>query len=123
MLLHALPLNARRESEGKLPINSVWISDIGRSDGATPALRINSSLSRPWQEGDLAAWCEAWRRIDADTPARPYSPPLPMASQRASRWPARAGLSAASSPAAWPAAAPATELQHAAGHAPVLESL
>lgn len=67
MLLHALPLNARREPEGKLPINSVWISDIGRSDSATPALRINSSLSRPWQEGDLAAWCEAWRRIDADT--------------------------------------------------------
>lgn len=68
MLLHALLLNTAREAAGQLAVNSVWISDIGRAaSSAGPSLQCVTGLSAPWQEGDLAAWCEAWRRLDADT--------------------------------------------------------
>jgi hypothetical protein len=65
MLLHTLPVNAAREAAGQLAVNSVWISDIGRAGGPAPQFQVEPALTAPWQEGDLATWCEAWQALDA----------------------------------------------------------
>ena len=71
MLLHSHPLNAEREARGELVVNSVWIGDIGRAGGAKPDLRVDHRLTEPLLAGDLAAWAEAWQRLDAGPLAQP----------------------------------------------------
>lgn len=67
MLLHRHPLNGQREARGELVVNSVWISGCGRFEPAheTPGLQIEGRLREPLLAGDWAAWCDAWRALDA----------------------------------------------------------
>lgn len=65
MLLHGHALNAEREARGKLAINSVWLGDIGRSNGQKSDVVVDARLTAPLIDGDLAAWAEAWQRLDA----------------------------------------------------------
>jgi hypothetical protein len=65
MLLHGHALNAEREAAGELVVNSVWIGDIGRSSGNQAGVTVDARLTEPLLTGDLAAWAEAWQRLDA----------------------------------------------------------
>jgi hypothetical protein len=65
MLMHGHALNEEREARGEHPVNSVWIGDIGRSGGAKPEVTVDARLTEPLLNGDLAAWAEAWQRLDA----------------------------------------------------------
>lgn len=65
MLLHGHALNAEREARGEHAINSVWIGDIGRSNGQPAGVTVDARLTEPLLNGDLAAWAEAWQRLDA----------------------------------------------------------
>ncbi|MBI3349762.1 MAG: hypothetical protein HY020_21445 [Burkholderiales bacterium] len=65
MMLHEHPLNVERESRGEHAVNSVWIGDIGRSNGRPADVSVDARLTEPLLNGDLAAWAEAWQRLDA----------------------------------------------------------
>lgn len=67
LMLHGLPLNQQRETGGRLPLNSVWISGCGVGRGqALPAdLQIDDRLREPLLSGDWPGWMEAWRELDA----------------------------------------------------------
>ena len=65
MLLHGHALNEEREARGEHAVNSVWIGDIGRSNGRKLDVSIDARLTEPLLNGDLAAWAEAWQRLDA----------------------------------------------------------
>ncbi|HEY8881739.1 MAG TPA: hypothetical protein VIN03_29510 [Roseateles sp.] len=65
MLLHGHVLNEEREARGEHAINSVWIGDIGRSNGRPADVTVDARLTAPLLNGDLAAWAEAWQRLDA----------------------------------------------------------
>jgi hypothetical protein len=65
MLLHGQPLNEAREARGEHAINSVWIGDIGRSNGRPADVSVDARLTEPLMNGDLAGWAEAWQRLDA----------------------------------------------------------
>lgn len=71
MLLHEHPLNVERDARGEHPVNSVWIGDIGRSNGKPVDVTVDARLTEPLLNGDLAAWAEAWQRLDAGPLARP----------------------------------------------------
>jgi hypothetical protein len=73
MLLHGHALNVEREARGELAINSVWIADIGRSNGRPADITVDARLTGPLLSGDLAAWAEAWQRLDAGPLARPLA--------------------------------------------------
>ena len=70
MLLHAHPLNAEREGQGLLPVNSFWLSGTGVSALADPARRaavqVDERLRAPALAEDWATWAEAWQRLDAE---------------------------------------------------------
>ncbi|MGQ3053170.1 MAG: hypothetical protein ACT6S0_15440 [Roseateles sp.] len=72
MLLHGHALNIEREARREHAVNSVWIGDIGRSNGQAAGVTVDPRLTEPLQNGDLAAWVEAWQRLDAG----PLSQPL-----------------------------------------------
>jgi hypothetical protein len=66
MLLHAHPINERRESQGLSSVNSVWLSGCGAPRVArVEAPRIDDRLRRPALGEDWAAWAEAWHALDA----------------------------------------------------------
>ncbi|MDC8786263.1 hypothetical protein [Roseateles koreensis] len=92
MLLHRQPLNEAREAQGKLALNSVWISGCGSDSSTAPALPpfhpfsaplpnhdpaiasatptdknfcIDLRLQTPMIEGDWASWGDAWAALDA----------------------------------------------------------
>jgi len=65
MLLHGHALNEEREARGEPVVNSVWIGDIGRSNGRRTDVVVDARLTEPLLNGDLAAWAEAWQRLDA----------------------------------------------------------
>lgn len=73
MLLHGHALNQEREARGEPVVNSVWIGDIGRSNGATTDVTVDARLTDPLLNGDLAAWAEAWQRLDAGPLAQPLT--------------------------------------------------
>jgi hypothetical protein len=66
MLLHTHPINARREAQGLVSVNSVWLSGCGtaRTAGAVEP-RVDERLRGPALGEDWAAWAEAWQAIDA----------------------------------------------------------
>ncbi len=74
MLWHSHPVNAQREAQGRLPINSFWLSGCGRwpmdrtgqalAQGLAPTVdnRLRSSaLAEDW-----AAWSDAWDALEAE---------------------------------------------------------
>jgi len=67
MLLHDHPLNQTREARRQRPLNAVWISGCGRDRGAAlPSdLIVDDRLRGPMTSGDLYAWSEAWKALDA----------------------------------------------------------
>lgn len=65
MLLHGHGLNEEREARGQHAVNSVWIGDIGRSNGRATDIQVDDRLTAPLLDGDLAGWAEAWQRLDA----------------------------------------------------------
>lgn len=67
MLLYTHPLNAERESQGRLSVNSVWLSGCGAHQPArpTPALVVDERLRAPALAEDWPAWQAAWRALDA----------------------------------------------------------
>jgi hypothetical protein len=70
MLLHTHPLNDARETAGKLPLNSFWLSGCGLPQpelGAPPL--VLDALRRPALHSDWLAWREAWKALD-DGPLR-----------------------------------------------------
>lgn len=73
MLMHGHALNEEREARGDYAINSVWISDIGRSSGRPADVTVDARLTGPLLNGDLAAWAEAWQRLDAGPLAQPLT--------------------------------------------------
>lgn len=68
MLLYQHPVNEAREARGALAVNSFWLSGCGAAP-ADPAgagdLQVATQLRTPALAGDWAAWCSAWREIDA----------------------------------------------------------
>jgi hypothetical protein len=84
MLLHGHALNAEREARGELAVNSVWIGDIGRANGRPADVTVDDRLTAPLVNGDLAAWVEAWQRLDAGPLARPLTS-LTLAGERFAR--------------------------------------
>ena len=73
MLLHDHALNQQREARGDPVVNSVWIGDIGRSNGRAADVSVDARLTEPLLNGDLAAWAEAWQRLDAGPLAQPLT--------------------------------------------------
>ena len=73
MLLHGHALNAEREARGEHAINSVWIGDIGRAAAPAMDVTVDARLTAPLLAGDLAAWAEAWQRLDAGPLAQPLT--------------------------------------------------
>jgi len=73
MLMHGHALNEEREARGEHAINSVWIGDIGRSNGQKADVTVDARLTAPLLNGDLAAWAEAWQRLDAGPLAQPLT--------------------------------------------------
>lgn len=73
MLLHGHALNEEREARGEVVVNSVWIGDIGRSNGRAADVSVDARLTEPLLNGDLAAWAEAWQRLDAGPLAQPLT--------------------------------------------------
>ena len=73
MLLYTHPLNDQREAAGLPSINSFWLSGCGslpihhKPASSMPAdtLQIDHRLRAPALAEDWAAWCEAWRALDA----------------------------------------------------------
>lgn len=84
MLLHGHALNAEREARGAHAINSVWIGDIGRSNGQPTGVTVDARLTEPLMNGDLAAWAEAWQRLDAGPLAQPLTS-LTLCGERVAR--------------------------------------
>ena len=68
MLLYTHALNDRRDAAGLPTVNSVWLSGCGRLPDAgtsTADVQLDDRLREPALGEDWAAWCEAWRALDA----------------------------------------------------------
>lgn len=68
MLLYQHPVNEAREARGALAVNSFWLSGCGAAPAAPAGLgdlQVATQLRTPALAGDWAAWCSAWREIDA----------------------------------------------------------
>lgn len=67
MLLHAHPINARRERERLDSVNSLWLSGCGAAHEApeSSAPHLDERLRAPALSEDWAAWAEAWHALDA----------------------------------------------------------
>ncbi|MES2889062.1 MAG: hypothetical protein V4739_13780 [Pseudomonadota bacterium] len=66
MLLYQSPLNDAREAQGRLPVNSFWLSGCGSVQPvpAQPPVRVLDTLRAPALEQDWAAWTRAWEALD-----------------------------------------------------------
>ncbi|HVO05913.1 MAG TPA: hypothetical protein VMT83_03930 [Burkholderiaceae bacterium] len=66
MLLHAHPVNARREAAGLPTVNSLWLSGCGvAAEARSDAAQIDERLRIPALNEDWAAWADAWHALDA----------------------------------------------------------
>lgn len=66
MLLHAHPLNARREAAGALPVNSFWLSGCGAAqpEVSPMPLQLDATLRAAALAEDWPAWSAAWQRLE-----------------------------------------------------------
>ncbi len=64
MTLFEPPLNAEREAQGLLTVNSVWISGVGVARGQTSTVVVNDSLREPLLTSNVQAWQSAWQQLD-----------------------------------------------------------
>jgi len=76
MVLYTHAVNDRREAAGLPTVNSFWLSGCGRLPPTQPAAvataaplgahpTLDDRLRGPALTEDWAAWCEAWRALDA----------------------------------------------------------
>jgi hypothetical protein len=67
MLLHAHAVNEQREARGVPTVNSLWLSGCGlaRPSDASDEPTIDDRLRTPALGEEWAAWCDAWRALDA----------------------------------------------------------
>jgi hypothetical protein len=66
MVLYTHPLNAQREAQGLLPINSFWLSGCGVAQVVTGSEPTSDArLRAPALADDWAAWVKAWDTLDA----------------------------------------------------------
>jgi hypothetical protein len=71
MVLYTHAVNDRREAAGLLTVNSFWLSGCGQlpvlqaTATPTPPPILDDRLRGPALAEDWAAWCEAWRALDA----------------------------------------------------------
>ena len=68
MLLYTHPLNDAREAAGLPTVNSVWLSGCGRlpaASGTAADVQMDDRLREAALGEDWAAWCDAWRALDA----------------------------------------------------------
>ena len=67
MLLYTHAVNDRREAAGLPTVNSFWLSGCGRLPPCPPVtgLQVDDRLRAPALAEDWAAWCDAWRALDA----------------------------------------------------------
>jgi hypothetical protein len=70
MLLYHHPANDAREARGHLPVNSFWLSGCGAAQAlagtaASTPVTVVDTLRASAVSGDWAAWCDAWRALDA----------------------------------------------------------
>ena len=67
MLLYTHPINEAREAAGLPTVNSFWLSGCGRlpDSPAASSPQVDNRLREPALAEDWAAWCEAWRALDA----------------------------------------------------------
>jgi len=75
MLLHALPLNARREAETRPRLNSLWLWGPGSlpDAAACPAHNYHQLIGNDLVLMGLAAWAGIAHHPEPDTPAPPVS--------------------------------------------------
>ncbi len=67
MLMYPHPLNEAREADGRLTLNSFWLSDCGPARPTRgEVVEIDARLRAPLLGDDWAAWADAWRALDAD---------------------------------------------------------
>ncbi|WP_088278555.1 hypothetical protein [Ideonella sp. A 288] len=81
MLLYTHPKNDAREAAGLPTVNSFWCSGSGRAAPPTEpatAATVDDRLRAPALGDDWAAWCEAWRALDAGPLARLANHPEAM---------------------------------------------
>jgi hypothetical protein len=66
MLLYTHPLNAQREAQGLLALNSFWLCGAGAATRVHwPAgLQVDERLVEPALAEDAVAWLDAWRTLD-----------------------------------------------------------
>lgn len=64
MLLHTHPVNARREAQGLLTVNSVWLSGCGVAQTPAGSASVDDRLRRAALAEDWAAWVTAWETLD-----------------------------------------------------------
>ena len=70
MLLYTHPVNDARAAQGRISVNSFWVSGTGAWPGGTALPRIDTittadSLRDAALRGDWAAWAQAWADTDA----------------------------------------------------------
>lgn len=66
MLLYRSPLNESREAQGRLAVNSFWLSGCGRYQPCAPhSVHYIDSLRKPALQENWPAWCAAWQALDA----------------------------------------------------------
>lgn len=66
LLLYTHPLNDAREAQGRLPVNSFWLSGCGVAPAASaPPPEVDERLRGPALAEDWAAWASAWETLDA----------------------------------------------------------
>jgi hypothetical protein len=72
MRLHAHPLNQAREVQGRLPVNSFWLSGCGVPLAQTTHdAQLDERLTVPALAEDWPSWREAFDALDASLASRP----------------------------------------------------
>ncbi|RYZ11640.1 MAG: hypothetical protein EOO24_05770 [Comamonadaceae bacterium] len=67
MLLYTSRVNDDRTAQGKVPINSFWLSGTGPAPTQTllPTPKVNDSLRESALQDDGAGWAARWQTLDA----------------------------------------------------------
>lgn len=69
MLWHDHPINAGREANGLLPVNSFWLSGCGRAQPEPEGgpVQVDGTLRAAALAEDWPAWAAAWRQLEERT--------------------------------------------------------
>jgi hypothetical protein len=69
MLLYTHPINEERISQGRLPVNSFWVSGTGALPATLSSppteVQVTHALRENALREDWPAWSSAWQQVDA----------------------------------------------------------